>query len=606
MTLSYKSVVGGKLNVSSDFTVSLGTSGNTRIPLSTDFPSGTYTVTSTLSDSSLDVYLIGTDGTSAGYANSNSSSFSIVATKDFNAVVVLGGTNNDTLTFVFKYVFSPTENSVSDIAAVPAIIDSISTSSLPNQNNTTTVTGKNFANDVTVTFTGSDNVARSAKSITRNSSTSLSITRPDNLPTDYAPYTITVANPGIPSPTSTNQHKLSNSVTVGSAPSWVTSNVLPAYRKDEAYSQVISATDSDGGSSVTYSYVSGALPSGMSFDLTTGTFSGTPTTNASASYTYTVRVTDSGNNYVDRTFTVQQLAPDAPTVGTATDIGTNRSFNDGAATVTFTPAATGPAATSYTVVAYLDGSATGITASGNSSPITITGLSSNTNYTFLVKANNASGSSLNSSQSGSQLITTVPQAPTIGTITKNTSAIGQLSVPFTSNSNGGKAITSYTATRSGGTHSGASTPILATGLTPGTSYNFTVTATNANGTSAASSSSNTVAATQYTCPSGGSVSGTNCITSYAATYTPGSLYCSGQYGSLCYGCCGVAPWICPPQQGPDGTCQDVEYVEAWGYNRYGYGGYSEPQQSAGTYSCPSGGSVSGSNCVTTVGAAVIG
>ncbi len=89
-------------------------------------------------------------------------------------------------------------------------------------------------------------------------------------------------------------------------------------------------------------------------------------------------------------------------------------------------------------------------------------------------------------------IDTVPDAPTIGTATAGNASA---SVTFTApSSNGGNAITGYTVTSSPGgiTASGASSPITVTGLTNDTAYTFTVKATNSQGDSVASSSSNSV------------------------------------------------------------------------------------------------------------------
>ena len=88
-----------------------------------------------------------------------------------------------------------------------------------------------------------------------------------------------------------------------------------------------------------------------------------------------------------------------------------------------------------------------------------------------------------------------PDAPTIGTVNAGD---GQATVSFTAPSNdGGSIITSYTATSNPGgitgtvTQSGSGS-ITVTGLTNDTAYTFTVTATNAIGTSAASVASNSV------------------------------------------------------------------------------------------------------------------
>ena len=118
--------------------------------------------------------------------------------------------------------------------------------------------------------------------------------------------------------------------------------------------------------------------------------------------------------------------PDTPTIGTATDVGTSRAYNNGAATVTISaPAVTGGPTTGYTVTS----SPGSFTASGTS-PVTVTGLQSATSYTFTAQATNTSGNSPATTATGAITATTVPQSPTIGTASGGTS--GVVSVPFLS------------------------------------------------------------------------------------------------------------------------------------------------------------------------------
>ena len=189
------------------------------------------------------------------------------------------------------------------------------------------------------------------------------------------------------------------------------------------------------------------------------------------------------------------LTPYAPTIGTATDVGTSRPYDDGAATVTFTP--TGPnAATSFTVTS----SPGGYTATGASSPITVTGLQSGTSYTFTVTGTNAVGTGDASSASNSITATTVPQAPTLGAVTNTCSGRGfgdgLVTVAMTANATGGKAISSYYAiSNAAQSASSASSPVSVTGLSGGVAYTFQGRVSNENGDSSLTSASGSVTAT---------------------------------------------------------------------------------------------------------------
>jgi hypothetical protein len=81
---------------------------------------------------------------------------------------------------------------------------------------------------------------------------------------------------------------------------------------------------------------------------------------------------------------------------------------------------------------------------------------------------------------------TVPDAPTgVVAVAGTAQAVVRFVAPL---SDGGAAITGYTVSASPGsaTATGASSPLTVTGLTAGTSYTFTVTATNSVGASVAS------------------------------------------------------------------------------------------------------------------------
>ncbi|MFZ4858937.1 MAG: fibronectin type III domain-containing protein [Desulfuromonadaceae bacterium] len=229
------------------------------------------------------------------------------------------------------------------------------------------------------------------------------------------------------------------------------------------------------------------------------------------------------------------------------------------ATVTFTAPASngGLAITGYTVTSTPPG---GVDSNAGNTGLThtIRSLTNGTTYTFTVHATNALGNGIESAASNAVIpavAATVPGAPAIVTAT---GGIAQATVTFTAPvSDGGSTITGYTVTSmpSGGLDSNAGTTALShtiTGLTNGTSYTFTVTASNSAGTSTASAASNAVipvaALTVPGAPTIGTATGSDAqatvtftppannggsaITGYTVTSSPGGNTISGPASPL--------------------------------------------------------------------------
>lgn len=381
------------------FTVVTSTGGSKTAEFTTPFPAGVYTIYSIAGDNDLEIYLGAEDGSNVGYSTNGNKA--IIASAPFKYVTTANANSFDAIVFELYQVSSEaaTLNTKTDAFWAPPTISDVTPSSLYNQNSTTTVTGSNFASNVTAKFRKSDDLTLvDPKSIVRGSATSIILTRPDSFSPTDAPYDVVITNPtaGL-SATSTN------AISAGSTPSWTTSATLPSFQKTQAYSQSVVATDSDLSPSITYSVNSSTLPTGITFSA--GTFSGTPTAN-SGSYSASIRATDLGGNFVDRTFTLAQDKPDAPTIGTATVLGSTT------ATVSFTaPVYTGTSTiTSYRIVSSPAGGS-GTLSQAGSGTINVTGLTDATAYTFTVIATNSSGDSLASYASNS--ITTANPAVSV-------------------------------------------------------------------------------------------------------------------------------------------------------------------------------------------------
>jgi hypothetical protein len=250
----------------------------------------------------------------------------------------------------------------------------------------------------------------------------------------------------------------------------------------------------DAGSSAITSYTVLASPGGMvlTTDGNTTTATVTGLTNGTA-YTFTVTATNAAGTGPSATSnsvtpTSSPMVPLAPTqVSAVADV-------DHGAHVNWTAADNrGSPLTGYSIA--ITGSSAAPTMAGpTATSAVVTGLTPGTLYSFTITAANAVGPSGASSPSNPIQTATTPDAAPTG-LTAVANVPGGATVSWTAPAtNGYSAITKYTVTASPGglktsTANGATTTLQVTGLTVGTSYTFTVFATNIIGDGVASSPS---------------------------------------------------------------------------------------------------------------------
>jgi|GEM_PF-1164116 len=303
------------------------------------------------------------------------------------------------------------------------------------------------------------------------------------------------------------------------------------------------------------------------YDLTNGCVdvpvSGTVTAAAGGSYSYSASVSSGdaafGDVNLSDNSTTQSgtvLVPQTVSTGSASGVtstgatlngSVNANTGGAATTVSFqygtdTTYGTETAATSNATV--LAG------AGAKTASLTLSGLSCGGTYHFRVKGVNVTGT-VNGSDAS---FTTPVCAPSTLAAPTATAGDAKATVAFTPPATtGGAPITGYTVTSNPGglTGSGTASPITVNGLTNGTAYTFTVTATNGTVTSVASVASNSVtpvalpgAPTSVTAVAGNAQAtvtfsapastGGSPITGYTVTSTPGGLTVSGAASPLTF------------------------------------------------------------------------
>jgi hypothetical protein len=245
------------------------------------------------------------------------------------------------------------------------------------------------------------------------------------------------------------------------------------------------APGANGGSAIT-GYTATSSPGGFTgtcaAPCAAGSITVTGLTNGTA-YTFTV----TANNIIGAS--VASAASNAVTpIGTQTITFNNPGAQNFGTSPTLNATATSSLAVSFTSVT------TGVCTITSGGVLTFV-----TTGSCTINANQAGNTAFSPAPQVAQTFAVnavVPGAPTIGTATPGNA---QATVAFTAPaSNGGSAITGYTATSSPGGFTGtcaapcAAATITVTGLTNGTAYTFTVTATNGAGTGVASAASNSV------------------------------------------------------------------------------------------------------------------
>jgi hypothetical protein len=212
-----------------------------------------------------------------------------------NELVKLDGTAK-LIGAVFPSVLPAIDGSnLTGVAETKPTITSISPNTIDNTQTQIVITGTNFEITPNVELISTTGAITLADTVTRNSATQLTINA--TLTVDGT-YFIRIENPnGLAVRSSTAL------LTVSDAPTWSTaSGSLGSVAAGSAGSFTVVATSD---SAVTYSITSGALPSGLSLNGSTGAITGTESgATAETNYNFTVTATDAESQTAPRAFTI--------------------------------------------------------------------------------------------------------------------------------------------------------------------------------------------------------------------------------------------------------------------------------------------------------------
>ena len=182
--------------------------------------------------------------------------------------------------------------------AAGPVIKSISGTLAPSTAGNITITGAGFSGSNVFVDTATTTAITAATSVTNTSSTSLTATIPALSAGQYKVFVVNSDGKSAMFP---------QGILVSTVPSWSTSaGALTGAVAGSSYSATVAASSD---STIAYSVVSGALPSGISLNSSTGVISGTaPSDSSSTTYNFTLRATDAESQTADRAFSIYNLA----------------------------------------------------------------------------------------------------------------------------------------------------------------------------------------------------------------------------------------------------------------------------------------------------------
>jgi len=192
------------------------------------------------------------------------------------------------------------------VQETPSVISISGTYLQSNSSNNITVSGTNYINGAIAYAVGTNGIEYAAASTTVNTSQQI-VASFSNLSPLYEPYGVKVLNP------SNLYGYLPSAFYINDSPIWSTAaGSLGNKTGAGSVSISLSVSDPESGT-LTYSIISGALPTGLSLNSSTGAITGNVDESlTTTTYNFTISASD-GNNSVSRAFSYTLNAVPAPT-----------------------------------------------------------------------------------------------------------------------------------------------------------------------------------------------------------------------------------------------------------------------------------------------------